>query len=304
MSTQALQLREAGGLAEWEVIRSQAAVLVKTGFLPPSIKTPEQAMAIILTGRELGIGTMAALNSINVIQGKPTVSPQLMMALINRTKELEDLKLEATNDGAVCTIKRKGRTPYTAKFGPQEAAAMNLSGKDNYKKQPATMYKWRALADAARTIFPDAVLGLYIPDEMGAEVEPETGQVVDIQPESAQQRQQIAQNASEEVKAAINAQSPFDEEERQRLIRADLIEIVKKVARQAGLDTKRALRTFLAAELEVAYDAKDELTPWLHGLGAEGLRMAIDKLQGLVHAQAESVDAGADNAPSADEVFQ
>lgn len=299
----ALQLRDAGGLAEWEVIRSQATVLVTTGFLPQSIKTPEQAMAIILTGRELGIGTMAALNTINVIQGKPTVSPQLMMALINRTGQLEDLKLEASNDGATCTIKRKGRTAYTVRFGPKEAAAMKLNDKDNYKKQPATMYKWRALADAARTIFPDAVLGLYTPDEMGADVEPETGVVIDAPVTEPRQppRLQIAPNASPEIKAAIAAQSPLDEEERQRLIREDLIPIVKQVAKEAGLGTQKALCTFLAAELSVDYN-KEPLAAWLRGLGSDGLRLAIEKLQALAHSKAEA--QAEDDGPAADEVFK
>lgn len=181
----ALQLKPET-MADWQVIREQAAILVTTGFLPQSIKTPEQAMAIILTGRELGIGTMAALNTINVIQGKPTVSPQLMLALINRSGQVEDLKIEAGKDGAVCTIKRKGRTSYTARFGPAEAKSMGLDAKDNYKKQPVTMYKWRAIADAARATFPDVILGLYTPDEMGATVGIDTGDVIEaeVAPES------------------------------------------------------------------------------------------------------------------------
>lgn len=156
---------------EWTMITNQAAVLVKTGFLPGAIKTAEQALAIILTGRELGIPTMAALRSIDVIQGKPAVSPQLMLALINTTKELEHFDCPTGKDGAVCTMKRKGRAAHSAPFGPKEASALGLSDKANYKSQPATMYQWRAVAACARVVFPDVILGLYTPDEMGAEVE-------------------------------------------------------------------------------------------------------------------------------------
>lgn len=167
--SQAIAIRPAETMSEWETIRDQSSVLIKTGFLPQSIKTPEQAMAIILTGRELGIGTMAALNTINVIQGKPTVSPQLMLALINRSGQVEDIQItgDATS-GITCMMKRRGRTAHSSHFGPKEAASMGLNSKDNYKKQPATMYKWRAVADCARAVFPDIILGLYTPDEMGA----------------------------------------------------------------------------------------------------------------------------------------
>lgn len=165
--------------SDWAVIREQAQMLVATNFLPAAIKTAEQAVAIILTGRELGIPTMAALRSIDVIQGKPTVSPQLMLALINRSRQLEDMKLETSPAGAVCTMKRKGRTPRTVNFGPKEAKALGLDKKDNYAKQPETMYQWRAVAACARAVFPDVILGLYTHDEMGATVDAESGELTD-----------------------------------------------------------------------------------------------------------------------------
>lgn len=203
MST-ALQLsnQSSTAMAEWQIIREQSSVLVTTGFLPQSVKTPEQAMAIILTGRELGIGPMAALNNINIIQGKPSVSPQLMLAMINSTREAEDIAIETSDAGAVCTIKRRGRTAYTAKFGPKEAKAMGLDGKDNYKKQAATMYQWRAVAAAARATFPDVILGMYTPDELGA-VTTEDGEVVEQSP--AIQAQPVAQLPVFDRRGAIDA---------------------------------------------------------------------------------------------------
>ena len=91
---------------EWKIITDQARMLVGTNFLPQSIKTPEQAVAIILQGRELGIPTMAALGTINVIQGKPTISPQLMLALINRSGQLENFSIEndKQTNAATCTM--------------------------------------------------------------------------------------------------------------------------------------------------------------------------------------------------------
>lgn len=182
MSQQGLQTIPSGGAlaaAEWAMMKEQADMLVKTGFLPPSIKNADQAVAIILTGRELNIPAMAALNNINVIQGKPTISPQLMLALINRSRQLESLEVVTGAEGAIVTMKRRGRAPYVAKFGPEEAKAMGLDSKDNYKKQAGTMYQWRAVAMAARTVFPDVILGLYTPEEMGAPVAVgDTGEMV------------------------------------------------------------------------------------------------------------------------------
>lgn len=166
-------IAESSVMSDWQVICEQSQMLLKSGFLPQSIKSPEQALAIILQGRELGIGPMAALNNISIIQGKPTVSPQLMLAMANATREVEDVQITSSEQGATVTIKRKGRKAHTTTFGPKDAKAMGLDGKDNYKKQPATMYQWRAVAANLRVTFADVILGLYTPDEMGAVVDEE-----------------------------------------------------------------------------------------------------------------------------------
>jgi hypothetical protein len=155
-----------------------ASILVKSSMLPQSIKTPEAAVAIILKGKELGIGPMAAFAGITVIQGKPVVSPQLMLSLINRDGVLTDIKIE--DDGETCrvTMKRQGRSSHTASFSMADAQAMQLAGKDNWRKMPAIMRQWRAVAACARVVCPDVIDGMYTPEEMGASVD-EDGAIID-----------------------------------------------------------------------------------------------------------------------------
>jgi hypothetical protein len=178
------------GDSEWSVLQQQAKALVDSGFLPQSVNTPQKAVAIMMLGRELGIPPWAALSTINVIQGKPTVSPQLMLALINRSGQLANMECIAEPDKATVTMLRRGRVPHTETFTMKDAAALNLTGKDNYKKQPATMLKWRAVAACARVVFPDVILGLYTPEEMGAEVRVDDEgnmDVIDVTPEPERQ---------------------------------------------------------------------------------------------------------------------
>lgn len=146
-------------------VMTVAQQLVASGFLPAHIKQA-QAFAIITLGQELGIGAWAALNGINVIQNKPTVSPQLMLGLINRTGQLEDMGIG--DDGKACsvTMKRRGRSAHTEIFSDADAQRLGLSGKSNWKSQPAVMRKWRAVAACARVVFPDVIQGLYTPEEI------------------------------------------------------------------------------------------------------------------------------------------
>jgi hypothetical protein len=98
------------------------------------------------------------------------VSPQLMLALAIRTGQMESYEMKADANGATVTVKRKGWPPHVAKFGPTEAKNLGLLDKDNYRKQAAVMFQWRALAQALRFTFPDAVSGIYTFEEMGADV--------------------------------------------------------------------------------------------------------------------------------------
>lgn len=209
MSSTALQLKS-DSLSEWAMIREQASVLVATGFLPKSIQTAEQAMAIILTGRELGIGPMAALNGIDVIQGKPSVSPQLMLAMVNATGQLDDIKIESTVEGATVTVKRKGRSPYTTTFGPKEARAMALDGKDNYKKQPAVMYQWRAVGANLRVTFPDVIKGMYTMED--TESTPDSGAdfVVEAESDEAPSSEAVHENTIDPPAVAQKTAPAFD----------------------------------------------------------------------------------------------
>src|SRR6266550_3307994 len=70
--------------ADLPALMQLAAQLVPTGFLPAHITTPGQAVAIILAGRELGIGPMLSLRSVYMIKGKIELSADLQLSLFKR----------------------------------------------------------------------------------------------------------------------------------------------------------------------------------------------------------------------------
>jgi len=160
-------------LDKWQVMRQQAETLVKSGFLPVAINTPEKALAIMQAGIELGVPTMTAFQTINIISGKISVSPQLMLALARKTGELENFSIDKNDRQATVKVKRKGQDEVTTTFTIEMASRMGLATKDNWKKQPAIMLQWRAVAENLRITFCDAIAGLYSYDEMGAEMDAE-----------------------------------------------------------------------------------------------------------------------------------
>jgi hypothetical protein len=162
-------------------IHDLGGTLIASGLLPNTVRTPEAAVAIILKGRELGLPVMQSFEAIDNIQGKPTLKPQAMLALIHASPYCAGVTVEAGDNGCTVTMRRRnaeGVIEHSETFTKQDADRLGLSTKDNYKKQPRTMYKWRAVAACARVIFPDVIQNMLTPEEALAEVHAD---VVDVE---------------------------------------------------------------------------------------------------------------------------
>ncbi len=175
--------------SEFDTLLKMMQMLVKSGFLPSAIKTAEQAMAIALKGRELDIPPMQAFSQISVIQGKPSIGAELMLALIYRKYPNAKIDIvENTNLRAeikACRVGSKAVASFS--FSMEDAKRAGLTGKDSWAKYPANMLYWRAVSNMARALFPDCLMGCsHTPEELGAEVN-EDGEVLDVTPKVASQ---------------------------------------------------------------------------------------------------------------------
>lgn len=177
------ELIKAGNDNSWELMREQAKVLVASRFLPTAIDTPEKAIAVMLTGVELGIPKMQALRQIVVIQGKPTLSAELMAALIYRAHGDDALRFtETTAERCTIAYKRRGWAKAdTYSFTLQDAKEAGLLGKagGNWERYRPAMLRARAISAVARIGFPDVIGGMYTAEELDAtvKVDPNTGEM-------------------------------------------------------------------------------------------------------------------------------
>lgn len=175
--------------AEFTVLKEIASMAVKSGLLPSSIKTAEQACIIALKGRELGIPPMVAFAQISVINGKPCMSAELMLSQIYKTNPAAVINF-LKNDNKECVIEasRKHSRTSTWSFTLEDAQNAGLLGKQVWKQYPAAMLRARAISAMARAVFPDALNGVsYTPEELGAEVEIDddgTERIKDVTPKA------------------------------------------------------------------------------------------------------------------------
>lgn len=138
-----------------------AVSLCKTSFVPQSLKgKPEEAAAAILTGAEIGLSPMAALRSIDIIQGTPAMRAHALRGLV-QSRGHEVWVEDATPLRAVVCGRRKGSTvTQTSTWDIERAKGLNLLAKDNWKKQPQAMLVARATSELCRLVASDVLLGL------------------------------------------------------------------------------------------------------------------------------------------------
>ena len=184
---------------EWKVIKEICGAAVVSGLI--GRMTKEQAIAVALKGRELGIPPMAAFSQIKVIQGNPTCTSELMLALIYRRYPNADINYEEGSDFCKVIALRPGGKPKEFTYTMNDADKAGLSSKDNWRKHPKAMLRARAISMMARAVFPDALMGLsYTPEELQPDLQvTEEGEIIDVKSSPTQKQNNLAQDKEETV---------------------------------------------------------------------------------------------------------
>lgn len=141
-----------------------AETLVKSGILPRGIDTPAKAFAVIVKGWEIGVGPMRALTGIHLIEGKPSVSPELKL---ERFRERGGRIKWVRSDGLVaeCTLTAPNGDTHTECVTLEEMKTAGVATKDNWRKYPKSMLRARCVAFGLRALGEGD--GSYTPDELG-----------------------------------------------------------------------------------------------------------------------------------------
>ena len=151
----------------WEQLYNFAKEISQTDFAPKDMRNkPGAVLAAWQKGQEVGLGPMAALQSICIINGRPSIhSAGYWSIIVNHPlcEEFSELAPhEALEKGyGECTIRRRGlKQPVTRRFTMEEAKKAELINKDNWKHYPGDMLMHRARHRAGDAAIPEAAQGL------------------------------------------------------------------------------------------------------------------------------------------------
>ena len=184
---EAATTRNAGGLAE---LAWQARAVAKSVTLPQALQNkPADILAVMLAGRELGIGPMAATRMVHIINGQTSVATELKLALALKAGHNIGPLHEGEGYCVVgCRIHPEATVVGWAMESddvPPEAGGADmwtfadqimqgskrLVDKDNWRNYQRDMLFWRAASQFMRRHCPGLAGGLYTLEELGGEAD-------------------------------------------------------------------------------------------------------------------------------------
>jgi len=178
----AVPMGDLPGKSEWEQMCQMAVTLAESSIVPDALRRkPADILQILLTARDLKIGPTNALALVYVIKGKVSIAPKLRLALLNNSgrgtiRPAEDNTAERATAIIFDSDRRTelGRMTLTRDQVPAE-----LLKKGPWKDWGQQMLWHRVAGFALDAYFPEAGIGLYSPDELGAVVDAE-GEPIDV----------------------------------------------------------------------------------------------------------------------------
>jgi hypothetical protein len=144
-------------------IETMAKAITKSGLF--GIKSPEQAVALMLVAQSEGRHPASVASEFDIIQGRPALKSQAALARFQAAGG----KIQWTSRGpGKCSAKfahaQGGELEIT--WTMERANAAGLTGKATWRQYPDQMLSARVVAEGVRAVFPACLNGVYLAEEV------------------------------------------------------------------------------------------------------------------------------------------
>lgn len=153
----------ATGMAPFDEIQRMGAAIARSGLF--GIKTPDQAVALMLIAQAEGRHPAIVARDYDIIQGRPAKKAEAVQRdfiAAGGTIEWHALSDEIADASFSHPAGGKVRITWTL----EQAKAAGLASKDNWRKFPRAMLRARCVSEGCRTVCPSSTSGLYVPEEV------------------------------------------------------------------------------------------------------------------------------------------
>lgn len=209
MSNAVMAIEQGKGLVPANLAEAMelSKILADSDLAPPQYRgKPGNILVAMQYGYEIGLAPMQALQSIAVINGRPSIYGEGYWGVILKSsvyeKHAENFSGEGDAFTATVSIWRRGNPePHVGTFSIGDAKRSGLLAKDTYQKHPKDMLLWRARHRAGQAGFSDILRGL-IPNEISEDYDVTETTVKDAP------AQTVAARVAERATKALPTQAP------------------------------------------------------------------------------------------------
>lgn len=153
-----------------DVAIAHAQQLASAGdMLPQSYRNKPGAILLVKDWADShGVPLLTAMQTVAFVHGRPVIDATMQRALAQKVGYAVRVT-EADINSATVQVSKDGEVIGSSTYTMADARTAGLTGKDNWKKNPEDMLVARATTRAIRRHAPDAMLGLYIADEVDSD---------------------------------------------------------------------------------------------------------------------------------------
>ena len=142
--------------------------LADSDLVPKDFKgKPANCLIAMQWGAELGLKALQAIQNLAVINGRPALWGDAVIAIVRGSPLCEYVNESDDGETATCRVKRKGEPEQVRTFSMEDARKAGLAGKQGpWTSYPKRMRQMRARAFALRDVFPDVLRGMPVAEEL------------------------------------------------------------------------------------------------------------------------------------------
>ena len=205
------------------------------------VKTPEQALALMLVAQAEGMHPAIAATHYHVINGRPTLKADAMLSRFQAAGGTVNWKVYTDSEvTGTFSHPQGGRVDIT--WTVAQAQTAGLTKNPTWRQYPRQMLRSRCISEGIRTVYPGVTVGVYTPEEV-QDFAPSPRTVVDVEPQMIELLPDVE---LEVVLKAIAAAGSVDE------LRA----IWRDIKRLPELDRSAATVAGLARKAEIEGEVK------------------------------------------------
>ena len=150
-------------IVRFDEMQLMAASVAKGGLF--GVKTPDQAISLMLLCQAEGLHPMTAVSQYHIIQGRPALKSDALLARFQAAGGKVEWPVYQDDKVTGRFSHPQGGT-LEVTWTMKDAARAGLTNKEVWRQYPRSMLRARVLAEGIRTVFPGVMAGTYTVEEV------------------------------------------------------------------------------------------------------------------------------------------